>query len=60
LLQLPRAGGFELPGTSSVPSRVELAFQGRLAGLSPAARRLRIAHELFTKRTVDARLGVAA
>lgn len=40
LLQLPRAGGFELPGTSSVPNRIELAFQGRLAGLSRPARLL--------------------
>ncbi|MEV6630499.1 hypothetical protein AB0M54_07080 [Actinoplanes sp. NPDC051470] len=40
LLQLPRAGGFEPPATSSVPNRIELAFQGRLAGLSRPARLL--------------------
>ncbi|MFC4008972.1 AAA family ATPase [Nonomuraea purpurea] len=40
LLQLPRAGGFALPETSSVPSRIEQAFQSRLAGLPDDARML--------------------
>ena len=40
LLELPRAGGFAPPGTDSVPTRIELAFQARLAGLSDDARLL--------------------
>jgi DNA-binding CsgD family transcriptional regulator len=33
LVELPKAGGFALPGTSSVPSRIERSFQVRLVGL---------------------------
>ncbi len=40
LLALPRAGGFAPPDASSVPSRVERAFQDALTGLSAQARRL--------------------
>ncbi|HWO63120.1 MAG TPA: AAA family ATPase [Umezawaea sp.] len=40
LLELPKAGGFAPPDTSSVPSRVERGFQARLAGLSADARLL--------------------
>ncbi|WP_344649932.1 ATP-binding protein [Cryptosporangium japonicum] len=38
LLELPRAGGFAPPEAGSVPSRVEYAFQRRLAALPGAAR----------------------
>ncbi|MEU8664762.1 LuxR family transcriptional regulator, partial [Actinoplanes philippinensis] len=40
LLELPRAGGFAPPATSSAPTLVERGFQARLAGLSPGARLL--------------------
>ncbi|AGZ41222.1 AAA family ATPase [Actinoplanes friuliensis] len=40
LLELPRAGGFVLPGASSVPSRIEHGYRARLTGLSPRARLL--------------------
>lgn len=40
LLQLPRADGFALPDTSSVPTRIERSFQARLAELQPDARLL--------------------
>ncbi|UED88013.1 ATP-binding protein [Streptomyces profundus] len=40
LLELPRAGGFVPPDTSSVPTRIEHGFQARLAGLSAEARLL--------------------
>ena len=40
LLELPRAGGFAPPDTSSVPTRVERGFQARLADLPGAARML--------------------
>ncbi|MEC3980818.1 ATP-binding protein [Amycolatopsis sp. H20-H5] len=40
LLQLPRADGFALPDTSSVPTRIERSFQARLAGLPAEARLL--------------------
>jgi DNA-binding CsgD family transcriptional regulator len=39
LLELPKAGGFALPSTSSVPSRIELSFQVRLTDV-PARVRL--------------------
>ncbi|MET9553722.1 AAA family ATPase [Streptomyces sp. NPDC006645] len=40
LLQLPRADGFALPDTSSVPTRIERSYQARLAELPPDARLL--------------------
>jgi DNA-binding CsgD family transcriptional regulator len=40
LLELPGAGGFALPGTSSVPSRVERSFADRLAALPDDVRLL--------------------
>ncbi|MGP2438647.1 AAA family ATPase [Streptomyces sp. JW3] len=40
LLELPRAGGFGAPDTSSVPTRIERGFRARLAGLADAARLL--------------------
>ncbi|WP_157252908.1 AAA family ATPase [Nonomuraea typhae] len=40
LLELPGAGGFALPGTASVPGRVERSFQARLADLPDGARLL--------------------
>ena len=40
LLELPRAGGFAPPDTSSVPTRIECGFQARLADLPDAARLL--------------------
>ncbi|MEU4656372.1 LuxR family transcriptional regulator [Streptomyces sp. NPDC023723] len=40
LLELPRAGGFGAPDTSSVPTRIERGFRARLAGLSDATRLL--------------------
>ncbi|MFC0068330.1 AAA family ATPase [Umezawaea endophytica] len=40
LLELPKAGGFAPPDTSSVPSRVERGFQARLDGLPAGARLL--------------------
>ncbi|MFG1928726.1 AAA family ATPase [Cryptosporangium sp. NPDC048952] len=36
LLELPKAGGFAPPDTSSLPTRIELSFRARLTGL-PAA-----------------------
>lgn len=43
LLELPRAGGFAPPGTSSAPTRVERGYGDRIAGLSAAARLLLVA-----------------
>lgn len=40
LRELPRAGGFAVPGTSSVPTRIERSFQARLAELPAGARLL--------------------
>ncbi|MEV4470055.1 LuxR family transcriptional regulator [Nonomuraea sp. NPDC049504] len=40
LLELPGAGGFAMPATSSVASRVERSFSDRLAGLPPDVRLL--------------------
>ncbi|SDW67679.1 regulatory protein, luxR family [Amycolatopsis xylanica] len=40
LLELPRAGGFAMPDTSSVPNRIERSFQARLAELPDDARLL--------------------
>ncbi|WP_049578774.1 AAA family ATPase [Streptomyces sp. SBT349] len=40
LLELPRAGGFAPPDTSSVPHRIERGFRARLAGLPAGARLL--------------------
>jgi DNA-binding CsgD family transcriptional regulator len=40
LLELPRAGGFGTPDTSSVPSRIEHSYQDRLHGLSGDSRML--------------------
>ncbi|CAM3582726.1 AAA family ATPase [Kibdelosporangium persicum] len=40
LLELPRAGGFDLPETSSVPTRIERSFAARLAGLPADVRTL--------------------
>ncbi|WP_181771333.1 AAA family ATPase [Amycolatopsis pittospori] len=40
LLELPKSGGFALPDTSSVPSRIERSFQERSAGLPAGARLL--------------------
>lgn len=40
LLELPRAGGFAPPDTSSVPSRIERGFQARLTELPAEARLL--------------------
>ncbi|MFD3377362.1 MULTISPECIES: ATP-binding protein [unclassified Streptomyces] len=40
LLELPRAGGFAPPDTSSVPTRIERGFQSRLADLPDGARLL--------------------
>ncbi|WP_370949441.1 AAA family ATPase [Amycolatopsis sp. cg5] len=40
LLQLPDLGAFALPDTSSVPTRIELSFQAKLADLPDAARLL--------------------
>ncbi|GAB2602037.1 LuxR family transcriptional regulator [Paractinoplanes abujensis] len=40
LLELPRAGGFALPATGSVPNRIEQAFQERFRGLPGDARLL--------------------
>ncbi|TDC85708.1 helix-turn-helix transcriptional regulator [Actinomadura sp. 7K507] len=40
LLELPGAGGFALPDTSSVPNRVERSFQDRLSALPREARLL--------------------
>ncbi|GAA0964803.1 LuxR family transcriptional regulator [Acrocarpospora macrocephala] len=40
LLELPRAGGFAPPDTSSVPTRIERGFQARLADLPAGARLL--------------------
>ncbi|MFB4308556.1 AAA family ATPase [Actinomadura sp. GTD37] len=40
LLELPGAGGFALPDTSSAPGRVERSFQDRLAALPAEARLL--------------------
>ena len=40
LLELPRAGGFAPPDTTSVPTRIECGFQARLADLPDAARLL--------------------
>ncbi|GAB2898527.1 LuxR C-terminal-related transcriptional regulator [Streptomyces mayteni] len=42
LLELPCAGGFVLPATSSVPTRIEHGFRARLAGHSTEARLLLI------------------
>ncbi|WP_370950305.1 AAA family ATPase [Amycolatopsis sp. cg5] len=42
LLELPRAGGFATPDTSSVPNRIERSFQARLAELPEDARLLLI------------------
>ncbi|OOC05620.1 helix-turn-helix transcriptional regulator [Amycolatopsis azurea] len=40
LLELPKSGGFALPDTSSLPSRIERGFVSRLAGLPVGARSL--------------------
>ncbi|MET0233254.1 MAG: AAA family ATPase [Kibdelosporangium sp.] len=40
LLELPKAGGFALPSTSSVPSRIERSFQDRLTDLPSGVRLL--------------------
>ncbi|GAB7040355.1 MULTISPECIES: helix-turn-helix transcriptional regulator [Catenuloplanes] len=40
LLELPRAGGFAPPATSSVPTMIERGFQARLTGLPDEARLL--------------------
>ncbi|MDP9799437.1 DNA-binding CsgD family transcriptional regulator [Catenuloplanes nepalensis] len=40
LLELPRAGGFAPPETSSVPTLIERGFQARLTGLPDEARLL--------------------
>ncbi|MBP2471960.1 DNA-binding CsgD family transcriptional regulator [Crossiella equi] len=40
LLELPGAGGFELPPSTTVTQRIERGFQARLAGLPPESRRL--------------------
>ncbi|HEX6344970.1 LuxR family transcriptional regulator [Umezawaea sp.] len=40
LLELPRAGGFQPPAASSVPSRIEDGFRARLAGVPADARLL--------------------
>ncbi|WP_279582302.1 AAA family ATPase [Fodinicola feengrottensis] len=40
LLHLPRADGFAVPDTSSVPTRIERTFQARLANLPTDARLL--------------------
>ncbi|MFD5628764.1 ATP-binding protein [Streptomyces sp. NPDC127072] len=40
LLELPRAGGYAPPDTSSVPTRIERSYQARLAEAPPGARLL--------------------
>lgn len=40
LLELPRAGGFAMPDTSSVPNRIERSFESRLRELPADARLL--------------------
>ncbi|ADB33493.1 transcriptional regulator, LuxR family [Kribbella flavida DSM 17836] len=40
LLELPRAGGFAMPDTSSVPNRIERSFEARLLELPAGARLL--------------------